>query len=53
MPFGREQLTLEFTATLDGGECTTSCHIPAAYDRNQAIPSTMRIAEPEPPLESP
>ncbi|MCP4005041.1 MAG: hypothetical protein GY725_12680 [bacterium] len=43
MPFGQETLTLHFSATPGGGNCTTSCHIPAEYDRERAIPSRMRI----------
>lgn len=53
MPYGRERLTLEFTASERGGACTTSCHVPAAYDREQAIPSIMRIPEPSPPVQAP
>ncbi|MFQ5415536.1 MAG: cytochrome c3 family protein [Myxococcota bacterium] len=46
MPFGAEQLTLRFEATRSGGSCTTSCHMPVAYDRDRAIPSRMRVRDP-------
>ena len=46
MPFGSERLTLEFVASERGGSCTTSCHMPLAYDRELAIPSIMRVPEP-------
>jgi predicted CXXCH cytochrome family protein len=45
MPFGKERLTLDFSAGETGGGCGTSCHLPAAYDRELAIPSRMRVVE--------
>lgn len=48
MPYGQEMLTLSFEPTKLGGRCTTTCHIPLAYDRKEAIPSAMRVTEPEP-----
>ncbi|MBW2245092.1 MAG: hypothetical protein JRH01_24190 [Deltaproteobacteria bacterium] len=53
LPYGRERLTLTFEPTEVGGNCTTSCHIPIAYDREERIPSSMRIAEPPSPAEKP
>ncbi len=48
MPFGNEKrLTLEFSAEETGGRCETSCHVPVAYDREEAIPSRMRVREPD------
>jgi len=37
MPFGKQSLTLEFTATNDGGTCKTTCHEPLEYNRKDAI----------------
>lgn len=53
MPYGREILTLVFEPTDLGGRCTSSCHIPAEYDREEAVPSAMRIAPPPTSTEEP
>lgn len=53
LPFGREMLTLEFEVTERGGRCTSSCHIPAEYDRDEAVPSAMRVQESTPHKELP
>ena len=42
MPFGKQILTLDFDVTERGGRCATSCHTPAEYDRDEAVPSSMR-----------
>jgi predicted CXXCH cytochrome family protein len=47
MAFGKERLTLDFSAGETGGGCGTSCHLPAEYDRELAIPSRMRVVEPD------
>jgi predicted CXXCH cytochrome family protein len=46
LPFGKQVLTLDFEVTERGGRCTTSCHIPTEYDRDEAVPSSMRVREP-------
>ncbi len=48
MPYGKERLTLEFSARDTGGRCATSCHLTAEYDREEAIPSRMRVIAPNP-----
>lgn len=42
MPFGKENLTLEFTSTPNGGTCDTTCHGSFEYSRRK------KIAPPEP-----
>ncbi len=43
MPYGKERLTLDYSAGEAGGRCATSCHITTQYDREEAIPSRMRV----------
>ncbi len=45
MDYGNEKLTLEFSITKHGGRCETSCHIPVEYDRDERVPSKMRLVE--------
>lgn len=51
LPFGKERLTLNFESTQRGGRCATSCHIPVEYDRQEAVPSAMRVRDPAPAKE--
>lgn len=53
LPFGVQRLTLRYEASDSGGKCTTSCHIPVSYSRDEAIPSPMRVAEPRASKELP
>ena len=52
IPFGKERLTLDFTAGETGGRCASSCHLPVEYDRDEAVPSRMKVLEPHSVLES-
>jgi len=53
LPFGVQRLTLKYEESDSGGKCTTSCHIPVSYSRDEAILSPMRVAEPSSAKELP
>lgn len=37
VPFGRWTMKVEFTKTDTGGGCTTGCHVPYSYDRENPV----------------
>jgi predicted CXXCH cytochrome family protein len=45
--FGAWQISIKFNRTDTGGRCTTGCHLPYAYDRDQPVkPTTWPATEP-------